>query len=271
MIKKILLVLLLLVVVAGAAVFFLGESALNNGLRKVVVDYGPGITGTPVALETVQISPFNGTGRLTGFVIGNPAGFTTEKAMSVGQMEVSLVPSSILGETIEINRILIDAPEIIVERAQGTTNLQAIQKHIESVTGGSEETAPPTEPGKKISIGEFVLSNARVSVSALGQVQNLTIPTITLRDLGTAEGGVPPAEIARAVMQAVMKEVAGQLQQVGLNFLKDPQGNLDAARQKLEDLKKMGSGSNLQLQEAGSALKSLFGGEKKEKPEGGGE
>jgi hypothetical protein len=264
MFKKILLLLLVLVIAAVAAVYFFGGSALNNALRKAVETYGPPMTGGPVTLESVDIAVRDGRGVLSGLVVGNPPGFTTDKAMSIGTIEVKLDPGSVLGETVLIERIAIDAPELVLERAGGTTNLQAIQKNIEEATARPTETTPEDEgEGKKLAIKEFVLTNTKVTVSAIGQVRELTLPTIRLTEMGTAEGGVPPAEIASAVMAAILREVGKQAQQIGVQFLQDPQGSLDAARDHLDRLKEQAGGAG----EAVNQLRGLLGGgRKKEEP-----
>lgn len=258
MIKKILLALLALVLVLGLLLFFFGGSLVNDGIRRVVVDYGPEMTGTSVALEEVDISAFDGTGRISGLVVGNPPGFTTEKAMSVGEVEVDLVPRSLLGETIEIRRIAIEAPEIVFERAQGTTNLQQIQRNIEEAIGPpAPEEEPPAEPGKKLSIEEFVIENAHVTVAGFGMSRDLSLPTIRLTELGTEEGGVPPAEIAREVLQALTREVIRQGQDLGMQFLQDPEGSLKEVQGQLENLRDQAGG-------AAGALRNLLGGERKQ-------
>lgn len=274
MFKKLLLVLLVLVVLAGVGLFFFGDQVLNKGIQKVV----PQLTGTPVKLQEVSLSLFGGSGSITGFEIGNPPGFTTEKAISVAKTELSMVPSSIFGETIQINRIAINAPEIVLERANNTTNLQQIQKNIEAATGGGAPTEPTPDkpassgPGKKLSIGEFVIENAAVTLSGLGQTRKVTLPTIRLTELGTEEGGVPPAEIASEVMDAIMREVAKQATQLGMQFLQDPQGNIDAAQQQLNRLRDQAK-DNLQGAEgAVDALRGMLGGgKKKEDPPATGE
>lgn len=228
--KKLLIILGVLALLFFGFVFFVGGSILNKGIQTVVVSYGPGMTGTNIELAEVKISPLSGSGIISGLVIGNPVGFTTEKAFSVTTMELKLVPGSLLGDTIEIERILIDAPEIILERANGTTNLQQIQDNIAKATAGTGETpaeeAPPGEAGEpiKLSIKEFVLSNAVVSVAVLGQNQTVNLPTIRLTDLGTAKGGVPPDEIAQEVMKAIIGSVSEAVTQIGMEALKSPDG-----------------------------------------------
>lgn len=228
--KKLLLILAILAVIFVGFVYFVGSSILNKGIQTLVVQTGPSFTGTEIELAGVNISPFSGSGTISGLLIGNPQGFTTEKAFSVNTMTLKVVPASLLSETIEIEQILIDGPEIILERANGTTNLQQIQDNIAKATASSTppQTPAPDEapaeagPPIKISIKEFVLSNANVSVSVLGQNQKLDLPTIRLTNLGTAKGGVPPEELAKEVMTAITRAVGQAATQMGTKALQNP-------------------------------------------------
>lgn len=278
MIKKLLITFVLLVVLAATALFFFGGTALNSGIRKLVVEKGPALTGTEIQLESVSLSALGGSGRISALVIGNPTGFSTEKAMSLGSSELQIAPLSLFGDTIEIKRIAIDAPEIILEQANGTTNLQQIQKNIEKAIGPRKPREPsaPEEaesgPGKKLSIGEFVLSNAKVTIVAFGQNRAVTLPTIRLTELGTKEGGLPPTEIAKEVMAVVMREVGKQAQQLGMQFLQDPSGSMEATQQQINSLREQAKGQLKGASEAADALRGLLdGGKKKKEPASGGE
>tara|TARA_B110000495_G_scaffold200707_1_gene216503 strand:- start:51 stop:818 length:768 start_codon:yes stop_codon:yes gene_type:complete len=227
--KKLLIILAILAVVFIGLVYFVGGASLNKGIQAATLKFGPPLTGTEIELAGVHISPLSGSGVISGLLIGNPEGFKTEKAFSVTKMEIKLSPKSLLSDTIEIERILIDAPEIILERANGTTNLQQIQDNIAAATASGDSEDPeadevPAEEGEpiKLSIKEFVLSNANVSVSILGQSQSLNLPTLRLTDLGTEQGGVSPDEIAKEVMKAITRAVGQAVADMGTKALQSP-------------------------------------------------
>src|SRR5262245_56162367 len=99
-----------LVILAVAALFYLCP-IVKSGVEKV----GPEVTKVPVKLDSANISIFNGSGQLKGFVLGNPEGFKTPEAVKVGTVAVSLVPRSVLSDKVVVRSIRVEAPEITYE------------------------------------------------------------------------------------------------------------------------------------------------------------
>lgn len=257
MIKKLLITFVVLVLVLAGILFFFGGPFLNKSIRNIVVDYGPRFTGTPVHLEAVDLSPFGGSGRISGFVVGNPEGFSTDHAISVGQMEVDLVPTSLFGDAIMIHRIAIQSPSIVVEQVGQTSNLQQIQRNIAEATA-TESPEPDEDPAeaRKLAIGELTIENASVHILAFGQDRQVTLPTIRLTELGTEEGGLPPGEIAIQVLHILLRHVGEEATAFGIQFLQDPEGNLNAFREQLEQLQnESGEGG---LEGAARGLRNLL-------------
>jgi hypothetical protein len=89
--KKILIRIALVVVLLGiAAVVAIGLS-LNGAIKKGVETFGPQIAKVDVKLDGVKLSIFSGSGSIKGLVIGNPEGYKTPEAMSVGLASVAVV------------------------------------------------------------------------------------------------------------------------------------------------------------------------------------
>ena len=218
---------------------------INSGVRHAVVTYGPDFTQTTVALEKVEISPLSGSGRITGFEIGNPQGYSDKAAFKVEDIEIKVSIPSIIGDHIVIERIYINRPAISYETNLRTNNLKVIQDNINAAIGAAEKTPAKenSEPSNlKVEVKEFVLENAQISLSALGTGTSLPMPTIRLTNIGSIEGGVTPDQIVSAVFNAIMQNVA------------------IAVRDNAGELLKGGS-----IKDAGKKLKGLFGGNKDEK------
>ena len=82
--KKLLLRLLVVIVVlVFAAGYFLG-----NIVKAAVEKAGPVALGVPVKLESAKFQLLRGHVSLKGFALGNPEGFSTEKAIGVGEVTV---------------------------------------------------------------------------------------------------------------------------------------------------------------------------------------
>src|ERR1044071_1648855 len=105
--KKLLIALGVLValLVVGFVIlsFFLG-SIVKAGVNK----YGPQITQTKLELQGATLSPFNGSGTLSGLVIGNPKVWSDSNLCALGKIHVEMKPFSVLGDHIVVDLIDID-------------------------------------------------------------------------------------------------------------------------------------------------------------------
>src|ERR1051325_681844 len=103
--RRLILILIVLIVLALAGSYiFLGAI-----IKKGVETTAPQITKTDVKLNSVTLSLFSGSGKIKGFVLGNPQGFKTPSAISVGTANLALEPKSLFGDKIIIRDITVDA------------------------------------------------------------------------------------------------------------------------------------------------------------------
>jgi hypothetical protein len=236
----------LAIVAAIATSFFLGH-IVTAGVNS----FGPKITGTKVVLGSASISPLSGSGTLTNFVIGNPAGWSDNNVCALGKVHVNIAPFSILGEHIMINEVVIDAPEFHYETKLVASNVNDLLKNIEKNLGGAARdpsAAPATKDGKpiKFAVKKFTLTNGKVRLGVAGTGMTLPMPDITLTDLGTKEGGITPDQL----VFAVMKSVTGSI--------------VTATAKAAGDIAKTGGATAAEgVKQVGGAIKNLFGGEKK--------
>src|SRR3970040_1891103 len=105
----IVVVILIVVAVIGITLF------LDGAIKKGVETVGPKITKVDIKLDGVSLSIFSGGGSIKGLVVGNPEGYKTPHAISVGKASLSLKPGSLLSDKIVVNSIRVEAPEIIYE------------------------------------------------------------------------------------------------------------------------------------------------------------
>jgi len=220
--KKVVLIggaLVVALVVAAAIVLAL---ALGKVVRAGVETAGPQVTGTPVTLQDLSLSPVTGRGSLKGLVIGNPKGYQTPSAFALEEITFQVDPSSLLKPTVVIDEVLIRGPKITYEMGMGESNIGAIRKHIASLVPKREpgQPEPPAQEGegKKIMLRHFVLEGAEVSVSATllqGRTMTLPLPKLELRDIGTAEGGATPEEVADEIFGALNELIAKTVAEAG--------------------------------------------------------
>jgi hypothetical protein len=232
----------------GLAVFIGLELFLGSIVKAGVNRFAPQITLTKVELAGAHISPLSGVGTLTGLYVGNPEGWSSERAFYLGKIHVDVAPFSLLGDHIIINEIVIDQPEFVYETKIIASNIGDLLKNIEQTTGGGTKGPEAiTKSGKpiKMVIKKFVLQNGRVTLGVGPASMTIPMPPVTLTDLGTAENGITPGAVAVAIMRGVTPNiVAASMQALG-----NAGGTTGAAA--AEGVK-----------QAGQAIKNLFGGKK---------
>ena len=198
--------LLVLAIVAYVIMqFFLG-SIVKAGVNK----FGPQITQTKVELKGANVSPLSGAGSLDGLSVGNPAGWTSGNAFYLGSVHVDLKPFSVFGDHIVINEVVIDRPEFTYETKIVSSNISDLMKNIEqsmgSENGGNQPKAKNGKP-LKLEVKHFVLRNGKVTVGVGAAAITMPMPPVELTNVGTAEGGVTPAQLSFAVMRSVTESV----------------------------------------------------------------
>ena len=213
---RLFMVLVVLLILAAIGVHFF----LDGAIKRAVETYGPQITKVDVKLKAVNLILFSGSGKVHGLVIGNPQGFTSPKAMSVGSASLSVQPMSLLDDKVVVRSINLESPEITFETGLNVreNNLSKLLANIDESLGGgkkepTEPKTPAPEPGatKKLQVDEFIISKAKVTVmvSALGgKSATLPIKEIHLKNLGQGPEGITAAELTKVVLQAIEKEAA---------------------------------------------------------------
>lgn len=210
-----------LIVIAALAIHFFLDGAIKKGVETV----GSKMTKVDVKLDGVHLSLISGSGKIVGLVVGNPDGYKTPHAISVGKAALALKPGSLLADKIVINSIDVESPEITFEGGLSHDNLKQIRDNLNETTssngpGGSNTVAGATpkeekKANKKLEVDDFQITNAKLDVSISGVEKSLTLPTIHLTNLGTGPDGITAAELTKKVISAIEdaaeKEVAGNL------------------------------------------------------------
>jgi hypothetical protein len=245
--KKILLFLLGTVVVLALVVIVAGKFFLGSMVKAGVNEFGPKLTQTKVELASAAISPVSGDGTLTGLFVGNPPGWTSDKAFYLGQVHVNVAPGSFFKDHVVINEIIIDQPEFVYETKLVASNIGDLMKNIEAATGGKKAPDPADKSGKerKFEVKKFTLRNGKVTIGVGAAATTLSMPAIELADIGTKEGGITADQIASTVMRSVTAAVISSSTQAVMKTLPTT-----------------GAAAGDALKKAGEGIKKIFGGEK---------
>lgn len=197
------------IVVGVVLIVYIGLTFfLGSVVRAGVNSFGPKLTKTKVELASARISPFTGSGTLRGLFVGNPEGWSSDKAFYLGTMDVKMKPFSVFGDHIEVDEIVIDEPVFVYETKIFSSNIKDLLKNVEEFTGsgGQEPTAKSGQPIK------FVVKKLRITraVAKLGvgpAAIPVPLPPISLNNLGVDEGGITPDELVGEIMQSVLTDI----------------------------------------------------------------
>ncbi|GAB5560335.1 MAG: hypothetical protein SynsKO_19820 [Synoicihabitans sp.] len=233
-------------VVAAVIVVFVVSQMLDQAVTKGVNTFAPKITGTTVTLKSASLSPLSGSGSLTSLTIGNPEGWSDNNLASLGSVHLDIDPMSLLGDTVVIEDMIIDAPEFRYETKLVASNVKDLLKNIEKIAGtASEEDGTATSAEKRIAIKRFILRGGKVTIGAGGSAVTVPLPDLELNDLGTPEKGLTPVQLAVAVSKEIVADIIGAAVK-GLQTMGGTTGATAA-----EGVKNVGG-----------AIKGLFGGKK---------
>jgi uncharacterized protein involved in outer membrane biogenesis len=196
------------VVVAGVLLIVAADLWLGAMLRTAVVDIASRVTRTTVKLEDVHIGLLRGLVQLDGLEIGNPPGFTAPSAVRLGTVRVRLDVRSAFSDTVVIDEILVEAPDVTFEGLP-TSNLSVIQDNMTTAVPAGSPAKPAASGSKKLLIRKFALTNGRVAASIGGQSLRLRLPDIHLADIGRDSGGATPDQLVSAVLTAMTRSATG--------------------------------------------------------------
>jgi hypothetical protein len=196
------LAIVILAAVGGAWWLYNSRDAL---IKRALEHYGPQVTGVAVKVNSVKLEPFDGRGAITGLELGNPQGFSSPRALTVGEVRLAVDPATITSDVVHVKEISLEAPSITYERNAQGDNLSTIQKHIQAQlpkSRGGGEAKKEGAPQRKFIVDHVQVRKARVSY---GGAVNVDLPDIHLRDLGKKRGGATAAEITDEIWTEVTR------------------------------------------------------------------
>lgn len=203
---------LLLVGIAVVAILvFVGLSNLDAIIKTAVESVGPQVTKTSVSLDQAKFELTQGRGELQGLVVGNPAGFSSDYALSMGRVAVEVDPASVTGPVIVIREILVDGARLMAEQKDLThSNLQALLNNIKGGeaaqdAGGAGQESAGGDVRLMVEKFQFINSSAQVITEEWGD-KTLNLPDIKLANIGDKQTGLTPDELAEAVLKPVIEQ-----------------------------------------------------------------
>ena len=212
------IIVVILIIAVFAIILNLGK-IVKTGINTVV----PQVTKCEAHVDDVNFNVFGGKFEIKNLVIKNPEGYKTDQAFSLGHIFVNVKMGSLLSDVIEIDQVLIDAPEITYEVGLGNSNLNTILENVNSALPSSdeekkEEKEEKKEGGKKVVINLVKVTNGRIGVSAKiagGVEAPIVLPDIEIKDLGKKEGGISMVQAAAITLKTTLLSIFDVLKSSG--------------------------------------------------------
>lgn len=216
--KKISIVLFALLLMVIGGLFWLRHH-LDDLVRDAIAKYGSAMTQAKVTLDGVNIRASDGETVIHHLNIGNPKGFKADHAFKVDAFAVAVEPKTLTGNVITIKKILIVAPDVVLEQGASMTNFDAIQNNIQAyldkqLRDKNADSDHASKPGRKLIVEELTIREARARAATPfipEKMLTITLPDITVRNLGQAEGGLSPGELGQRIVGILKKELGSAI------------------------------------------------------------
>lgn len=245
--KPIVLGLAVVVVIGvGYGAYYL-LSNLDSIVKSAIEQYGSEITGTRVRVGSVKITLTEGRGTIRGLRVGNPSGFSSNDAFSLGEITLDLDTGSITESPVVIETLTIAAPQVRYEMtANAKSNVDAILANVKKYQGGGGGQPAAEESGGealKLKVQKFTFQDGKVDVdvtalAGAGKDTSVALPALTMKNLG-GKSGAPPgdigAQVIRKYSEKIVAAVAKQQLQSRAGKMLEDQGEAGAAAKQLLD------------------------------------
>lgn len=198
--KKVFAVLFVLLLLAAGGAWYFVTYRMDTMIQERIEMAGSSSLGAKVKVGEVTTNIKDGSLTISSVTVANPPGFKNPNAFSLNGIEAAVDYSSL-----EIRRVVIDNPEIVIEELGGETNFSKMMEALErsGSAPAENESAGGEEP--VIVIHHFRMNESRAAFESesLDSYANIEVDAVELNDLrGT------PTELGNTIARAILKEVS---------------------------------------------------------------
>jgi hypothetical protein len=211
--KKFLFVTVAIIVILFLILTFSLDQIVKSGIET----FGSEMTGTPVRVESVSISPISGEGTISGFTIANPEDFEGESMMRIGELSISLDVMSLLSDEILIHEIIVRESGFYVEQSVNGNNVLQIMDNIDA-------TAENETSESKMIIERFYMENAEIYVgSTVGEdvEASYIIESLEVTDIGREGDNADAIQTIANLADKIADEVLSEAVKNGFERIRD--------------------------------------------------
>ncbi len=202
MIKKMVVSIIFLLLLAGGGVFFYFDSVVKTGIEVV----GSSVLGTAVTVDSVSISPLNGSGSISGLRVENVETYNSQYAFELDSVSINLNPSSVFSELIEIESMTIVQPVITYETKITTDNIRALLGNLSlgESTGGENSAA---QGEKQIIIRDLKILDSQLNFVASVVTAPVSLADIEMQNIGAEGGSTSMVNAAQLVLAELSQSI----------------------------------------------------------------
>ncbi len=186
--------------------------------KHVIEKGGPQLTGTAVEVDRTLISILSGTGSASNLRIANPEGFSEGSAISLEEMDLKLKTLSLFSNTVVIEELTIENPEINYEVSLAGVNIRVLQRKITGDTSSKlrDIFLPKKEPeaatedvpmsSREVQINKLVVRGGKISfrsnlLNAGGM--SVAVPDFTV-DNFTSGKGINTRQVSKLLLTTLI-------------------------------------------------------------------
>lgn len=236
-IGRILLIILLVVLVAAGITSFVLVKNIDRMATAAIDEAGDELLESGVSIESAKIGVFDGTLKLSGFVISNPEGFSSQPALSVGSVVLDVDLGTISDEVIVVQKVEILNPQVTYEiDANGVSNMDALQRTLEKKIPANRGK----RQDKQLIIERLDFRGGNITARAAAQPGLELVfdfPVVFMSGIGDPDGATPE-EVGNIIAERLMAEINSAAKKAGVDQLVNAQKERvrDKVEEKLKDL-----------------------------------
>jgi uncharacterized protein involved in outer membrane biogenesis len=231
--KKVFIGLAVIAIILGALLWWLGAN-LDGIVKKVIEDVGTDVTQTSVDVSGVGIKLLDGKAAISELSVANPPGFSEPNVFTLDKVSIEIDIKSLNSNPIIINEILVRQPQVFYEMNKDqTSNLDVLKKNVAGYSASGSSSSPDVDKEAatdakgeelKLIIKKLNFEGGHLSaVSALAPDKKIEadIPAFHMNNLGQSTGGATSAQIAKQIMDRLIKQAVDVAAKAGVDQLTD--------------------------------------------------
>ena len=182
----------LALLIAGLMIDSIARAAVEEGATRAL--------GVPVTLDSASVK-FSGSLALEGLTIGNPEGFEEPSACAFQRFDGSIRVMSLMEDAVDLPELRVIKPEMTIEFVGTKNNWSVLMDNL--------DLDPDKKSDTKFRIGVIRVEAATVRFRSdilTDGAKSVTLPTIELKNVGTAENAATLTEVLKMLMSSMLKE-----------------------------------------------------------------